>query len=217
MPKMRVMTFLKNPIGAVSNAIELSWLKERVKTLEARKKTLENELAHAAALEPVKERLEVMHAASRVCYDALTPILARLECLPRADARPVDYSAEDGRLCALLRDALAGARAGKNMQVEGNDDAVGASWDEEYESRVYALVEEYRERVLARRDASDESCLERLYRFVDAHLSELSKFQDELRRQTQLQYTRADEIKQVNREIREMEEKLSKVRQKQFG
>ena len=53
--------------------------------------------------------------------------------------------------------------------------------------------------------------------FVDRQLSELSAFRDDLRKETRMQFENTDELKRVNQRIREAEEKLSAVRQKQFG
>ena len=60
-------------------------------------------------------------------------------------------------------------------------------------------------------------CSHRVYRFVDGRLSELNARRDDLRRETRMEFENADERTRVNQQLREAEEKLSAVRQKQCG
>ena len=60
-------------------------------------------------------------------------------------------------------------------------------------------------------------CSHRVYRFVDGRLSELNARRDDLRRETRMEFENADERTRVNQQMREAEEKLSAVRQKQCG
>jgi len=206
MPKMRAGTFFKNPFGAISNAFSLNNLKDRIKALEEDKKRLERELQFASSFEDVNERLNAMDHAARGCYDALTSVLGKLNQLPRFDEGSSDVDDEDEMFCLLLEDVC------RRCEDEEEDDR---------ESRIRALLESYRDRVSRRTDAQHTRGASlfshRLYRFVDRQLSELNAFRDDLRKETRMQFENADELKRVNQQIREAEEKLSAVRQKQFG
>ena len=206
MPKMRAGTFFKNPFGAISNAFSLNKLKDRIKALEEDKKRLERELRFASSFEDVDERLKAMDHAARGCYDALTSVLGKLNELPRFDEGSSDVGDEDEMFCVLLEDVC------RRREEEDEDDR---------ESRIRALLESYRDRVSRRADARHtrgaSPFSHRLYRFVDRQLSELSAFRDDLRKETRMQFENTDELKRVNQRIREAEEKLSAVRQKQFG
>jgi FtsZ-binding cell division protein ZapB len=206
MPKMRAGTFFKNPLRAISNAFSLNNLKDRIKALEEDKKRLESELQFASSFEDVNDRLNAMDDAARGCYDALTSVLGKLNQLPRGDEGSSDVDDEDETFCALLEDAC-----GRREDDE----------DDDRESRIRALLESYRDRVSRRADAQHtrgaSPFSHRLYRFVDRQLSELNAFPDELRKETRMQFENTNELKRVNQQIREAEEKLSAVRRKQFG
>ena len=145
-----------------------------------------------------------MDDAARGCYDALTSVLGKLNQLPRGDEGSSDVDDEDETFRALLEDAC-----GRRED------------DEDRESRIRALLESYRDRVSRRADAQHtrgaSPFSHRLYRFVDRQLSELNAFRDELRKETRMQFENTNELKRVNLQIREAEEKLSAVRQRQFG
>jgi len=208
MPKMRAGTFFKNPFGAISNAFSLNNLKDRIKALEEDKKRLERELQFASSFEDVNERLTAMDHAARGCYDALTSVLGKLNQLPRVDEGSSDVDDDDEMVCSLLEDVC----LRREDEEEEEDDR---------ESRIRALLESYRDRISRRADARHTRAASpfshRLYRFVDRQLSELSAFRDDLRKETRMQFENTDELKRVNQRIREAEEKLSAVRQKQFG
>lgn len=217
MPKMSVGRFLKNPIAAVSNAWALNHEKDRIRALDAEARALERELEFAVHLERVETTLDGVDVAARACYDLLTSVLGKLQNLPEEEARAADFGEENERFCALLNEACAATR--RSAPVEGKEG--GDMMDEfERDARVCALLDEYRDCVFRKAEthARDASPFRhRLYRYVDRQLSELHEFRDELRKQSQIQFKNAEELKRVKREIEEAEEKLSALRRKQFG
>lgn len=217
MPKMRVLRFFQNPVGAISNAFELNHQKSRLGTLDQEKQALEKELEFASYLGDVNDSLDAMDVATRRCYDLLTSALGKMKNLPRDDESVADVSDEDARFCTLLKAACAVT----NRSESSEDGETREMVDEgESDSRIRALLHDYRECVSRKQEAHARNASpfrHRLYRCVDKQLSELHEFRDELRKQTQVQFSKMEELKAVNQKIREAEEKLNAVRQKQFG
>ena len=227
MPKMSVGRFLKNPVSAISNAFELNDHKNALRALEEQKSALERELEFAATLGDVQDRLDAMDVAARECYDLLTTVLGKLNNLPRDDESSADMREEDERFCELLKEACAAtvtnyaARPEDEEERETIDANERETIDEdERDSRICALLENYRDCAYRRAEAHALDAApfrHRLYRCVDKQLTELNKFRDELRKQTQIQSINIEELKGVNQQIEATEKKLSAVRQKQFG
>lgn len=217
MPKMSVGRFLKNPVSAISNAFELNDHKDRLRALQEQRNALERDLEFSANLRDVQERLDAMDVAARGCYDLLTTVLSKLNNLPRDDESSVDMREEDERFCGLLKEACATVDEDERETVD--EDESEKIDEDERDSRICALLKDYRDCAYRKAEAHalDASFRHRLYRGVDRQLSELNKFRDELRKQTQIQSINMEELKGVIQQIGVTEEKLSAVRQKQFG